>query len=87
MLLTSGAPTRTFDDLIIYKSPLWNLNNLPVVALAYRVPTMQDAGADYPANGNHMPGQVFAFVLTYASAVTVTGRAVIENVLPSYVRL
>ncbi|MGH9519420.1 MAG: type II secretion system protein, partial [Terriglobales bacterium] len=58
-------PTSTFDNLVVYKSPLWTLNNLPksIPAISAITP---------PANGTYTTGQVLTFTVTYSSAVTVT---------------
>jgi len=56
------APNATFDDLVVYRSPLWNINSLPVVSQTTVAP---------PANGSYSTGQTLTFTLTFSSAVTV----------------
>src|ERR1035441_9662006 len=43
------APTATFDDMVVYQSPLWNINNLPLSTQTTSGPVV--AG---PANGNYV---------------------------------
>ncbi len=58
------VPTATFDDLVVYKSPLWNINALPPTA-------PQIVAVTPPANGTYASGQVLTFTLTYNAIVTV----------------
>ena len=57
--------TPTFDDMVVYKSPLWTMNNEPL-AIQNSVPIVTP-----PANGTYSSGQTISFTLTYSSAVTV----------------
>lgn len=57
--------TGTFDDLLIYKSNLWNINKIPASVPQVTVFTP-------PANGTYCPGELLTFTLTYNEAVTVT---------------
>ncbi len=59
------APTSTFDDLVVYKSLLWNINNIPASVPRVTVVTS-------PASNCYSTGAVLTFVLTYNEAVTVT---------------
>lgn len=56
--------TSTFDDNVVYRSNLWNINNMPAVLKATITP---------PANGTYGTGQVLTFTITSASTITVTG--------------
>jgi sugar lactone lactonase YvrE len=58
------TPTGTFDDLVVYKSALWNVSSLPANS-----PKVLSATA--PANGTYISGQRLSFTLTYSAAVTV----------------
>jgi hypothetical protein len=62
-------PTSTFDDLVLYQSPLWGVNNLPV---AVHTSTLGPTVAG-PANGNYVIGQKLTFTATFGTAITVTG--------------
>jgi hypothetical protein len=55
--------TSTFDDTVIYNSPLWNINNMPAPLKASISP---------PANGTYGPGNTLTFTITSASTVTIT---------------
>jgi sugar lactone lactonase YvrE len=57
--------TTTFDDLVVYKSNLWTLNNLPASA-----PAISSVAG--PSNGNYNTGQTLNFTVTYNTPVTVT---------------
>ncbi|MGH9518038.1 MAG: hypothetical protein ACRD2D_00245, partial [Terriglobales bacterium] len=57
-------PTSTFDDLVVYKSALWTLNNLPK-----SIPTI--TGVTPPNNGVYGTGQVLTFTVTFSAAVSV----------------
>lgn len=70
-------PTATFDDLLVYKSNLWNINASPVAAAAL-LPSV----TTYPASGNYYTGQTLTFILTWGSAVTVTGTPEIALTIP-----
>lgn len=59
------APTSTFDDLVLYKSALFTLNNLPK-----SIPTI--TAITPPANGTYSTGQTLSFTVTFSSAVTVS---------------
>lgn len=61
-------PTSTFDDLVVYSSPLWNINTLPVIAPAAAAPTVTA-----PTNGAYLSGQTLTFTLTFTKVMTVTG--------------
>src|SRR5579864_8233069 len=61
-----STASGVFDDIVVYKSSLWNLNNLPVNS---GYPTL----TTYPSNGTYSSGNVLTFVVTFPSAVTVTG--------------
>jgi streptogramin lyase len=60
----SKTPTGTFDDIVVYKSPLWNTNTLPASA-------PQISSITPPANGTYSSGQVLSFTVTFNTAVTV----------------
>jgi NHL repeat len=57
--------TGTFDDLVVYKSNLWNINKIPASVPQVTLFTP-------PANGTYCPGELLTFTLTYNEAVTVT---------------
>jgi hypothetical protein len=59
--------TSTFDDLVVYKNPLWTLNNAPV-ASSSQWPTLSP-----PVNGTYHSGQVLSFSVSWLQPVTVTG--------------
>ena len=59
--------TATFDDLVVYNSPLWTLNKAPAASSA-AWPTISP-----PANGTYSSGQVLSFTLKYQQSVVVTG--------------
>lgn len=56
--------TPTFDDNIIYKNPLWNINSPPAAIQAAMTP---------PANGTYTSGQTLTFTITTGNVITVTG--------------
>jgi len=58
------VPTNTYDDLVVYKSLLWNINNIPAA-----VP--QITSVSPPANGAYTLGNILTFTVTYNMAVTV----------------
>lgn len=58
------TPTATFDDIVVYKSPLWSMNSLP--AAAPQISTVTP-----PANGTYTTGQTLSFTLTFNTVVTV----------------
>jgi type II secretory pathway pseudopilin PulG len=62
------APTAAFDDLVVYQSPFWNINNLPLSTQTTSGPVV--AG---PANGNYVLGQTLTFTATLPLNITVTG--------------
>jgi sugar lactone lactonase YvrE len=72
-----GPPTATFDDIVVYKNPLWNLGTEPLVATSgqYTVTT--------PANGAYVTGNTLSFTATFPAAVTVTGTPRLVITLPS----
>jgi sugar lactone lactonase YvrE len=59
--------TASFDDLVVYKSSLFNLNTAPASAAAL-LPQITP-----PANTTYYTGETLLFTVTYAYAVTVTG--------------
>lgn len=60
-------PTSTFDDIVVYRNPAWNLNKLPTAGGGYLSMTT------YPANGSYSSGQTWTFIITFPVKVTVTG--------------
>ncbi len=61
------SPTSTFDDLVVYKMPLWNLNSPPAAA-ATLIPTVTP-----PANGTYIAGESLSFSASYHQTVAVSG--------------
>jgi type II secretory pathway pseudopilin PulG len=73
-------PTATFDDIVVYKNPLWSLNTLPANS-----PTI--TAITPPANGNYTTGQVLTFTATFSGPVTnVTGNPTIDLTIGSNAR-
>jgi DNA-binding beta-propeller fold protein YncE len=72
----SKLPTSTFDDLVVYKSPLWTLNAAPA-STAGMVPTITP-----PSNGRYYTGQTLTFTVTYGNTVTVTGTPELTLSIP-----
>jgi len=69
-------PTATFDDLLVYKSSLWNINAAPQSTAAL-LPNVTS-----PANGSYYTGQTLTFTVTYASAVAVAGTPELQISIP-----
>jgi hypothetical protein len=59
--------TSTFDDLVVYSNPIWNINSIPQ--------SIQNANITVvsPANGRYTSGQILTFILNFPTTVTVTG--------------
>jgi sugar lactone lactonase YvrE len=60
-------PTSTFDDLVVYNNPQFNMNKLPVSYSA----NMSTPTVSPPANGVYVGGQYLYFTLTFNTPVTV----------------
>jgi sugar lactone lactonase YvrE len=60
-------PTSTFDDLVVYNSPQFNMNKLP----AYYAANVSTPTVSGPANQLWVSGQYLTFTLTFSSPVTV----------------
>lgn len=60
--------TTTFNDLVVYQNPSWNLNTLPVA-----ITTAAVTVSSQPANGTYTTSQALTFILTFPQAITVTG--------------
>lgn len=71
-------PTSTFDDLVVYKSSLWNLNAAPA-----DTSSIYPAMTTYPANGSYYTSRSLTFVMTFPQAVTVTGTPEIAITMQS----
>jgi hypothetical protein len=74
-------PTSTFDDIVVYSSPLWNLKNTPAAASGM-LPSM----TSQPSNGSYYTGQTLSFTLTFGSSVTVTGTPRLDLTIGSNTR-
>ncbi len=72
-------PTATFDDLVVYKSPMWTINTIPK-----SVP--QITTVTPPNNGCYSTGQALTFTLTYGAAVTVTGTPQLDLTIGAHTR-
>jgi DNA-binding beta-propeller fold protein YncE len=75
------APTATFDDMVVYQSPLWNINNLPLSTQTTSGPVV--AG---PANGNYVLGQTLIFTATFPVNITVTGTPQLDLLIGANTR-
>ncbi|HEU5046697.1 MAG TPA: hypothetical protein VFT64_02530 [Rickettsiales bacterium] len=66
----NGTPSTSFDDQVIYQTPLFNLNSLPN--------TITNISISPPSNGSYTSGQTWTFTLTTPYAVTVTGTPYLQ---------
>jgi sugar lactone lactonase YvrE/type II secretory pathway pseudopilin PulG len=60
-------PTATFDDLIVYKNNLWNINSSPAAASSI-FPSVSG-----PSSGSYFTGNTLTFTVTFSNTVTITG--------------